>query len=117
MSTKTIAKSFVKEVITLLQGDTAEVTAQRILRQVDSAFKTYIPSLEGDIMSLEDSVDAAKENLRLTKLNHGQEITDKKSYISALIIAKNRLTEAEEELQSHLDKLNFLREEYKTLNQ
>ena len=117
MSTKTIAKSFVKEVIALLQGDTAEVTAQRILRQADSAFKTYIPSLEGDTMSLEDDVENAREKLRLAKLNQGQEILDKANYISNFIFAKNNLKDAEENLQNHLEMLNFLREEYKTLNQ
>ena len=47
-------KSFVKEVVAILKGDDAEATAQKILRQADSAFKTQIASLTGDTIALED---------------------------------------------------------------
>ena len=38
---KTVS-SFVKEVIAIIKGDDAEVTAQKIFRQADSAFKAQI---------------------------------------------------------------------------
>lgn len=104
-------KSFVKEVVALLKGDDAEATGQKILRQADSAFKTQIASLTGDTIALEDKLEEAKENVRLARLNNGQLISDRNSYISSLLTAQNRLVEAEEALDQHLSKLAFLREQ------
>ena len=108
-------KSFVKEVVAILQGDNAEATAQKVLRQADSAFKTQIASLTGDTIALEDKVEDAKENLRLAKLNHGRVISDRNDYISNLLRAKNALTSAEEALEQHTEKIAFLEEMYKSL--
>ena len=101
-------KSFVKEVIAILKGDDAEATAQKILRQADSAFKTQIASLTGDTISLEDAVEEAKESLRLYRLNYGQVIVNRNNYISSLLMAQNKLIDAEEALEVHLAKLAFL---------
>jgi hypothetical protein len=104
--------SFVKECIALLKGDDAEAKAQKILRAADSAFKTQIASLTGDTIALEDKVENAKEELRLAKLNNGELISDRNNYISALLRAKNTLTDAEEALELHTSKLDFLVEEH-----
>lgn len=109
-------KSFVKEVVAILQGDNAEATAQKVLRQADSAFKTQIASLTGDTIALEDKVEDAKENLRLAKLNYGKVISDRNDYISNLVIAKNALTSAEEALEQHVEKIAFLEDMYKSLD-
>jgi len=108
-------KSFVKEVIALLKGDDNEATAQKILRQADSAFKTQIASLTGDTISLEDAVEEAREALRLARLNNGQLISNRNSYISNLLSAQNRLVDAEEALEDHLAKLAFLNEQAELL--
>jgi hypothetical protein len=104
-------KSFVKEIVALLKGDDAEATGQKVLRQADSAFKTQIASLTGDTIALEDRLEDAKENLRLTRLNFGLQITDRNSYIRSLLDAKNLLTSSEEALEAHNAKLDFLREQ------
>lgn len=104
-------KSFVKEIVALLKGDDNEATAQKILRQADSAFKTQIASLTGDTISLEDAVEEAKESLRLARLNNGNLITDRNYYISNLLLAQNKLVDAEEALELHNAKLDFLREQ------
>jgi hypothetical protein len=109
-------KSFVKEVIAILKGDDAEATGQKILRQADSAFKTQIASLTGDTISLEDAVEEAKEAVRLARLNNGQLIGNRNSYISILLSAQNRLVEAEEALEAHLAKLAFLNEQAELLD-
>lgn len=108
-------KSFVKEVIAILSGDNAEATGQKILRQADSAFKTQIASLTGDTISFEDAVEEAKEVLRLARLNNGRLISDRSSYISNLITAKNNLIDAEEALEDHILKLDFLKEQAELL--
>jgi hypothetical protein len=109
-------KSFVKEVVALLKGDDNEATAQKILRQADSAFKTQIASLTGDTIALEDKVEEVKEALRLARLNNGSPISDRNSYIRNLLEAKNRLSTAEEALEEHLAKLSFLNEQYQLLD-
>ena len=63
------------------------------------------------IQYLEDRLEDAKENLRLTRLNHGLQITDRNSYIRSLLDAKNLLTSSEEALELHNAKLDFLREQ------
>lgn len=110
-------KSFVKEVVAILTGDNAEATAQKILRQADSAFKTQIASLTGDTIALEDRLEEAKENLRLARLNNGKLISDRNSYIRNLLEAKNAVTSAEETLEEHNAKLEFLQEQASLLEE
>ena len=110
-------KSFVKEVLAILAGDNNEATAQKILRQADSAFKTQIASLTGDTISLEDAVEDAIESLRLARLNHGQVIVNRNNYISNLLTAQNRLVDAEEALEIHVAKLDFLKEQASLLEE
>jgi hypothetical protein len=104
-------KSFVKEVVAILKGDDAEATAQKILRQADSAFKTQIASLTGDTIALEDRLEDAKESLRLARLNNGRVISDRNSYVRNLLDSKNSVTSAEEALDAHVAKLAFLKEQ------
>lgn len=109
-------KSFVKEVVAIISGDNAEATGQKILRQADSALKTQIASLNGDTISLEDKVEDAKEALRLAKVNNGKLITDRNEYVRNLLNTKNTLTDAEEALEIHLEKIAFLQEQYNSLD-
>lgn len=109
-------KSFVKEVVAILQGDNAEATGQKILRQADSALKTQIASLNGDTISLEDRVEDAQESLRLAKVNNGKLITDRNQYVRNLLDAKNALTDAQDALSAHLEKIAFLQEQYDFLD-
>ena len=104
-------KSFVKEVVAIIQGDNAEATGQRILRQADSAFKTQIASLTGDTIALEDKLEDAKEALRMARLNNAQLIGDRNYYIKSLLQAQNLIVDAEEALEAHNHKLAFLREQ------
>lgn len=110
-------KSFVKEVVAILKGDDSEVTAQKILRQADSAFKAQIASLTGDTIAFEDAVENAQERVNLCRVNRGNLISDRNSYIRNLLDAKNNLTEAEEALAVHNEKLAFLNEQFKLLDE
>jgi len=109
-------KSFVKEVVAILKGDDAEATGQKILRQADSAFKAQIASLNGDTIALEDAVENSKEQVNLCRVNKGNLITDRNDYIRNLCSAKNRLTEAQEALDVHNEKLAFLNEQFELLD-
>jgi uncharacterized protein YaiL (DUF2058 family) len=116
MDTAKKACSFVKEVVAILKGDDAEATGQKILRQADSALKTSIASMTGDTISLEDRVESAKENLKLSRLNNGKQIEDRNAYVSNLVAAQNNLIEAEENLVNHKKTLAFLEEQSANLD-
>ena len=110
--------SFIEEIVALIQGDNAEAKAQKIKRQADSALKTQIATLTGDTIVLEDKLEEAKENLRLARLNYGEEIKEiekRTQYVQNLIKAKNAVTEAQENLNTHLETLDFITKELASL--
>jgi len=110
-------KSFIKEFVAVVKGDDAEASAQKALRQADSALQTQIASLTGDTITLEDKVTAAKEAQVLARVNNGNVITDRSVYVRNLLNAKNAVTVAEEELKAHKEKIAFLQGELKGLSE
>lgn len=110
MESKKLVKSFVKEFMAKVSGDSAKATAEKVLRQADSALQTHIAVETGNTISLEDALEAAKERLHAAKLNNGSVIDDRDSYVESIINAKNALTLAEEALENHYEKLDFLKE-------
>lgn len=110
-------KSFIKQFIAAVKGDTDEVLAQKVLRQADSALKSQIASLQGDTINLEDAVTNAKEGEASLLINNGALITSKEMYVKNLLLAKNKTTEAEENLRTHLEKIAFLEAKLKAINE
>jgi len=108
--------SFVKEFVALIKGNNIEVTAQKAWRQAESALKSHIAVKEGESIRLEDDLEEAKENLNKARINNGEEIKDSPLYINNLIRAKNKLIQAEEAYELHIEELQFLREEYANLS-
>lgn len=108
--------SFVKQFIAAVQGDDAEVQAQKAFRSADSALKVQIASLNGDVIKLEDDVQSAKETLASARINGGKVISDRNYYVEQLVNAKNRLTQAEKALKDHVAKVDFLTEEHAALS-
>lgn len=105
-------KSFVDEFVALVNGDDAKVKAEKARRQADSALKTHISMKEGESVSMEDAVSEAKDALQKARLNNGEPITDRDAYVKNLIVAANRVTDAEEAYESHMKTLEFLREQH-----
>lgn len=108
--------SFAKQFVAIIKGDDAEATAQKVWRQADSALKVQIAALKGDVIAKEDNVEQAKEALTKARVNNGNSITSRESYVSNLIAAKNVVTKAEKELEQHNAQIAFLEEEYKNLS-
>jgi hypothetical protein len=109
MTTSTKVKSFVKQFVATVTGDNADAQAQKVLRQADSALKSQIPSLEGDLIGLEDALETAKEKLALAKINNGKSIEDRSTYIYNLLQSQNNGTSTEEALELHKKKIAFLK--------
>ena len=116
-NTTVVVKSFVKQFAALLQGDTAEVTAQKVFRQVQSSLNTQIAVMNGDLVAKEDAVTDAKEELNKARLNYGRELAshDRTAYVRNLINKKNAVESAQEALDTHLDTLAFLKRELSNL--
>lgn len=112
-SNTTVVKSFVKQFAALLQGDTAEVTAQKVFRQVQSSLNTQIAVMNGDLVAKEDAVTDAKEELDRARLNYGKELasSNRTDYVRNLINKKNAVENAQEALDTHLETLDFLKGE------
>lgn len=114
MST-TKLNSFVKEFVAIIKGDDAEVRGQKNWRKAESGLKVQIASLNGDLIAKEDKVTTAQENLDKARVNFGNDIDDRDSYISGLITYQERLVKAEKELKAHQDTITFLEGEYAKL--
>lgn len=107
--------SFVKSFVAIIKGDDAEVKAQKAYRQAVSGLKAQINSLEGDTITFEDKVSDAKEYQSIVRVNNGQPITNRDVYVQTLIEAKNNVTSAEEALETHKAKIDFLKAELAAL--
>lgn len=114
MNTKTV-KSFVKGFLALVKGDTDEAKAEKVFRQAQSALNTQTAILTGDSVRKEDAVAEAQEKLENARVNNGNIISNRETYVQNLLDAKNALTEAEEALDKHEAKLEFLKEELTNL--
>ncbi|AGO47889.1 hypothetical protein Phi40:1_gp024 [Cellulophaga phage phi40:1] len=108
--TKTTTESFLTSFKAFLKGDDDSVLAEKAYRQAQSSLKSHISSYEGDTIDFEDMVTKSKERLEGSKVNFGNPISDRKDYITVLLTAKNDLTDAEQNLQDHLDKISFLKD-------
>lgn len=112
---KSTVKSFIKSFVAYVTGDDSKAKAEKTFRQAQSALNTQIWMLTGDTVTKEDAVSDAKEKLQRARINNGELIADKSNYVTNLLHAKNTLTKAEEELESHLEKLAFLKAELEAL--
>jgi uncharacterized protein YaiL (DUF2058 family) len=109
------AKSFIKSFVAAIKGDDAEAQAAKVWRQVESGLTMQIAALKGDLIRKEDTVTDAQEALDSARINSGKSITDRDSYVAGLIQAKERLIQAEKQLEAHQKTIAFLEEEYKNL--
>jgi hypothetical protein len=107
--------SFVSQFVAIVKGDDAQVQGSKAWRSAESALKVQIASLSGDLIRKEDVVEQASENLSKARVNNGVQISDRDQYISNLISAKERLVQAEKQLEAHQKTIAFLEEEYANL--
>jgi len=103
-------KSFVKEFTARVKGDDVTAQAEKALRQADSALNIQISVMTGDTVKFEDAVETAKEELAMARVNSGEPISNRDTYVKILIAAKNELSDAEENLEAHIKTLAFLKE-------
>jgi chromosome segregation ATPase len=108
-------KSFIKQFVAKIQGDDAEVQAQKALRSAHAALTTHVAIAKADLLSREEAVENAQENLANARINNGETISDRDAYVEQLCEAKNNLNEAESDLEAHKALIQFLEEELTAL--
>lgn len=108
-------KSFVRQFVAAVVGDDSTAKAEKAFRQADSALKTQIAALKGDVINQEDAVTDALEAQAQARINGGNPITNRDAYVSNLLNAKNAVTKAEDALAKHNAKIEFLQGELDAL--
>lgn len=109
--------TFVKRFTELVKGETPEVLAEKVFRQVQSALNTQIAIMTGDMVTKEDAVKDAQENFEKARLNNGRELKSdgRTFYVTNLVNARNILQEAADDLDRHVETLKFLKNELASL--
>ena len=110
-------KSFIKQFVAAVQGDTSEVLAQKNYRKATSALEVQIAVANGELVNKEQAVETAQEDLQAAIINKGITITDGDSYVQNLLNAQNNLTIKETELKKHIAKTDFLKLTLSSLNE
>ena len=103
--------SFGKQFIALVKGDDAAAQAERVNRQRMAGLNTHLQNAKGDLVDREESVKDAEELLAKVRLNHGNDITDRDSYVKNVINAKEAVLDAKDDLASHQALITSLEEE------
>jgi DNA repair ATPase RecN len=116
MKTTKMMKSFVKEFVALVKGDDATATAEKVLRRADAALRSQIGALEGESVRLEDIVMDAQEGVQKALFNNGTLISSGDDYVENLYNAENKLLKAQEVLDKHNKKINFLKKKLEEIN-
>lgn len=109
-----VVKSFIDQFVAIVQGDDAKAQGIKTQRLAGAALRTQIAALEGSLISKEESLSDAQENVNLASINHGRPIGSgdeaRTAYVTSLLQAKNNLTNAEDDLELHKEKIEFLKE-------
>jgi isopropylmalate/homocitrate/citramalate synthase len=92
-------KSFIKEAVARIGGDTAQVTAQKNYRKATSAIKSQVAALQAKEVDEEAAVEQAQENLSNAKFPTTL-LTDNKSYVSGIQYAQDALVRAQDALEA-----------------
>lgn len=117
MTTKKKVKSFVREFCAVVQGNTDKQIAEVNYRKSDHALSAHIFVLKGDLITAEQLLEDAKEDLYKARHNNGKNITDRDDYVQNLISAKNNVDLQQEKCDEIKLTLEFLEEELKTINE
>lgn len=111
----TIINSFIKQFIAIIKGDDAEILANKVWRQADTAFQIQILALKRSQMQKQYDMECANEELEKALVNNGKEILEGDQYIINLISAKEKVKTIQKELIAYQETLKFLNEQYTLL--
>ncbi len=99
-------KNFTKQVLGYLTGDTDAVVAAQNERKCNAALNSQIAVLEGKKVDLEEVLADRQEALNKAKYP-ATKITDGQSWISSVLSAKNRVEDAQSNLDDCTDSIAY----------
>lgn len=108
--------SYIKQFIAMSKGDDAEALAIKVQRSGSSALNARLHNEEGNLFQLEEALERAEENLVMARMNNLAPINDRNDYVSTIIHARNRVTEAQDALEAKKLLISVLREEIALLD-
>lgn len=99
-------------ILSYLKGDTEEVKALKIEKKAKALFKIQISRMENAVLRAQDKVEEAKENYNKALVNNGSTEFSEEEYVNRVIMARQEILDAEEDLAQTQDTLEFLKETY-----
>jgi hypothetical protein len=111
MSESSKLPKFIQLAIATIRGDDAKATALKIQAKAIGAFNAQIAVKTAETLDKEEDLELAKDNLAKARMNMGVLITDKVVYLEKLGKAQDKVEAAQDELDNHLDSIEFLKEQ------
>ena len=107
---------FVEQFIKAKDGKNTTQVAENALIKAKSRIEAAIMTLKGNSVDFEERLNEAKENVLNARVNFGEAIDSGEDYINNLIRSRQNFIDAQEEYDTHLDKIKFLQEELDLIN-
>jgi outer membrane protein TolC len=104
--------NFIKQVVARIQGDDAKVIAAKNERKAKAAFQQQIATLRAEEVEMENNVEEALEVYE-NALYPSTRIGDNVTYLSNIVNAKQRLDDAQADLEATKDSISFFEAEMK----
>lgn len=105
---------FLAQAMAYITGDTDTSRALKIQKQAISGLKTQISNMEAETINKEEVVDDATEAFKKAFVNSGvlmSSSAERTQYVTNLVKSKEAITDAEEDLASHVATISFLKEQ------
>lgn len=107
--------SFIKGFVAAVTGDNTMATAEKAWRQAESFLTVEISNLKGKTVLAEIAVEEAEARILKARINNGEIIKDRETYVKNLIGSQNRLVEAKESLEAIHSKIHFFNDQLKEM--
>lgn len=99
----------------VVNADKSEIGAKKSWNIVNSAFVAKLALLNSELTELQFVKAEAEEKLESAKINSGENILNRDSYLINLVNCKNKLTDIENQITELEETIKFLTETYEEL--
>lgn len=99
----------------VVNADKSEIGAKKSWNIVNSAFVAKLALLNSELTELQFVKAEAEEKLESAKINSGENILNRDSYLINLVNCKNKLNDIENQITELEETIKFLTETYEEL--
>lgn len=104
------ATGFVSEIVAVVKGSDAQQIGEKIQKQMSNGLNAQIALKEAATFDLEEAVERAEEQVKLSLMNNGKDVTDREATIQSYLNAQVALRNAKTALENHLQVIEWLKE-------